>query len=84
MGIINRDYYKRGNWNAVSDLDGQKRKVSDMRMMWNNAFVGKEEWNPIQPQQIIRPRLDRPARSPVRNVEPVSDPITPFTYSDFV
>lgn len=84
MSVTKRDYYKRGSHNIISDLDGMKRKVEDCRMMWNNAFVGREEWNPIQPQQIIRPRLDRPARSPVRNVEPVSDPIIPFTNSDFI
>ncbi len=84
MSVIRRDYYKRGNWNAVSDLDGMKRKSGDMRMMWNNAWVGKEEWNPIQPQQIIRARPDNPARSPVRNIEPTTAPITPFTVDDFV
>lgn len=84
MGIITRDYWKKGNWNAVSDLDGMKRKSSDMRMQWNNLWVGKEEWSPIQPQQILRPRSDRPARSPVRNVEPPNTAVTPFTNSDFV
>ena len=84
MGIIRRDWYKRGSHNFVSDLDGMKRKVEDGRMMWNNAFVGAEEWNSIHPQQILRPRLDRPARQPVRNIEPTTAPITPFTDSDFV
>lgn len=84
MSIIRRDYYKRGSWNIVSDLDGMKRKVEDCRMMWNNAFVGKEEWNPIQPQQTIRARRDNPARNPVRNVEPPNTPVTPFTNNDFV
>lgn len=84
MSIITRDYYKRGAWNAVSDLDGQKRKSSDMRMQWNNLWVGKEEWSPKQPQQDLRPRPDHPARSPVRNVEPQVAPVTPFTNSDFL
>jgi hypothetical protein len=84
MGIIRRDYYKRGSWNAISDLDGQKRKSSDMRMQWNNLWVGTEEWSPKQPQQDLRPRPDQPARSPVRNIEPQTAPITPFTNSDFL
>jgi hypothetical protein len=84
MGIIRRDYFKRGSWNAISDLDGQKRKSSDMRMQWNNLWVGTEEWSPKQPQQDLRPRPDRPARSPVRNIEPQTAPITPFTNSDFL
>lgn len=78
MSIIKRDYFKKGDWNAISDLDGMKRKASDMRMMWNNAFVGKEEWNPKQPQQEIRARPDNPARTPVRNIEPGNLVITPF------
>lgn len=84
MGIIRRDYYKKGTWNAVSDLDGQKRKACDMRMMWNGLFVGKEEWNPRQPQDFVRGRTDNTARAPVRNIEPGTAPITPFTNSDFL
>jgi len=84
VGIIRRDWYKRGAWNAVSDLDGMKRKSSDMKMQWNNLWVGTEEWSPKQPQQEIKPRPDHPARTPVRNVEPQVAPITPFTNSDFL
>ena len=84
MSVIRRDYYKKGAWNAVSDLDGMKRKSSDMRMMWNNAWVSREEWNPIQPQQTIRARRDNPARYPVRNVEPNPTAGPTFTNSDFL
>jgi hypothetical protein len=84
VGIITRDYYKRGNWNATSDLDGMKRKSGDMCMQWNNLWVGAEEWSPKQPQQDLRPRPDNPARSPVRNVEPQNVTITAFTNSDFL
>lgn len=76
MGIIRRDYHKRGSWNAVSDLDGQKRKASDMRMQWNNLWVGKDEWSPKQPQQDLRPRYDNPARYPIRATEPQTVPLT--------
>jgi len=84
VGIIRRDTYTKGQWLAISDLDGQKRKSGDMRMQWNNLWVGKEEWSPKQPQQDLRPRPDNPARSPVRNIEPATAPITPFTNSDFL
>lgn len=84
MGIIRHDRYKRGSWNVISDLDGQKRKVEDCAMMWNGLFVGKEEWNPRQPQDLLRGRPDNPARSPVRNIEPQVAPLTPFTNSDFL
>ena len=84
MGIIRRPYFKKGSHNIVSDLDGMLRKVEDCRMMWNSAFVGREEWNPMHPQQILRVRPDRPARYPVRNVEPPNTSVEPFTDSDFV
>jgi hypothetical protein len=84
VGIIRRDRYQKGTWNAVSDLDGMKRKASDMVMMWNNAWVGKEEFNPIQPQQTIRARPDNPARNPVRNIEPTNLVLTPFETSEIL
>lgn len=82
--IITKDYYKRGSWNAICDLSGQKAKIEDMRMQWNGLLVLKSWWSPKQPQQDLRPRPDHPARSPVRNVEPQVAPVTPFTNSDFL
>lgn len=82
--VIRRDRYVRGQWNATSDRDGQKRKSSDMRLEWTGAWVGKEEWEPRHPQMILRPRVDRPARSPVRNTEPGNLVITAFTNSEIV
>ncbi len=84
MGIIRRDRYKRGSWNVISDQDGQKRKVEDMRMQWDGLFVGKEEFDPKHPQLELRPRPDNPARYPVRNTEPGNLVLPPFTNSDIV
>lgn len=84
MAIIKKDWYKRGAYNAISDLDGMKRKSSDMRMQWNGLWVGVEEFAPRQPQDLLRPRPDHPARTPVRDVEPQVAPLTPFTSSDFL
>lgn len=84
MSIIRRDKYTKGQWLAISDLDGQKRKSGDMRMMWNGAWVGKEEWNPEQPQQQIRARPDNPSRNPVRNIEPTGSVIPPFTTNEML
>ena len=84
MAIITKDYYKKGSWNAVSDLDGQKRKSTDMRMQWNSLWVGKEEWSPKQPQQELRPRPDNPARNPVRNIEPQNVVVPAFSNSDIL
>jgi len=77
MPIIRRDRYKRGDWNAISDQDGQKRKASDMRMQWDGLWVGRDEFDPKHPQLELRARPDNPARSPVRNAEPGNLVITP-------
>lgn len=61
MGLIRRDFYKRGSHNSVSDDSGQKYKRSDMRLTWDNKLVGKDEWYPKSPQLIIYPKPDRPA-----------------------
>lgn len=82
--IITRDYYKRGAWNAISDQDGQKRKSSDMVMQWDNLWVGKDEFDPKHPQLMLRPRPDQPARTPVRNIEPQTAPITPLTNNELI
>jgi len=77
MGIIKRDRYKRGSWNVISDQDGQKRKIQDMRMQWDGLLVGKEEFDPKHPQLEIRARPDQPSRYPVRNTEPGNLVIVP-------
>lgn len=77
MGIIRRDRYKRGSWNVISDQDGQKRKIQNMRMQWDGLLVGKEEFDPKHPQLEIRARPDNPARYPVRNIEPTNLVLTP-------
>lgn len=84
MGIITRDYYKKGSHNFICDLSGQKGKIEDGRFQWNGLFVLKSEWSPEQPQQQLVPRPDNPARSPVRNIEPQNIVFTAFTNSDFV
>lgn len=61
MGIIRRDYYKKGDHNAISDDSAQKYKRSDMRLTWDGKLVGKDEWYPKHPQLTIRPIPDRPA-----------------------
>jgi len=84
MGVITRDYYKKGAWNAISDQDGQKRKSSDMVMQWDNLWVGRDEFDAKHPQLELRPRPDNPSRSPVRNIEPGNLVITPFDNNDII
>jgi hypothetical protein len=82
--IIRREYYKKGDWNAVSDQDGQKRKASNMRMQWDNLWVGIDEFDPRHPQLDLRPRPDNPSVPIVRNIEPQTAPITPLTVSEMI
>lgn len=49
-----RDYYKRGEWNAICDRCGAKFKSGEMRMEWDNLWVCKECWEPRQPQDFVR------------------------------
>jgi len=84
MGIVRRDTYKRGSWLVISDQDGQKRRIEDCKMQWDGLLVGKEEFDPKHQQLQLRPRVDRPARSPVRNTEPSNLVLEPFTNSDIV
>jgi len=84
MPIITKDYYKKGDWNAICDISGQKYKASDMRMQWDNAWVGRDEWSAKHPQLELRPRPDNPSRSPVRNIEPGNLVITPFDNNDII
>ena len=82
--IIRRDRYKKGSWNVISDQDGQKRKIGDMRMQWDNLLVGKEEFDKKHPQLELRPRPDNPSRTPVRNTEPKNLAVPTFTDNELV
>ena len=61
MSLIKRDRFVLGDYNCISDYSGQKYKRSGMRLTWDNFLVGKEEWDPKQPQLTIRPHEDRSA-----------------------
>lgn len=82
MGIITKDFYKKGSHNSISDLSGQKYKRSDMRLTWDNLLVGIDEWEPKHEQLILRPRPDRPAitdqtrtqQPPTNLLDPPFDP----------
>lgn len=59
MSIVKHDRYVRATHNVISDLSGQKYKRSDMRFTWDNLLVGKDEWEPKQPQLTIRGRKEQ-------------------------
>lgn len=56
MGGKNR--FILGTNNAISDISGQKHKVKDMRLTWDNLLVHRSEWYPQSPQLIITPKQE--------------------------
>lgn len=54
-----RSTLKLGTHNAVSDLSGFVYKRCDMMKTWDGLLVGKDEFDPKQPQLTIRAKEDR-------------------------
>lgn len=52
MGL--RDYYKKGDWNAICYVCGFKRKASEMKLRWDGVYVCREDWEIRQPQDFVR------------------------------
>lgn len=64
----NADYFRLGDWNAVCDRCGRKRKGSELRLTWNNLWVCPEKcWEPRQPQDFVRAVRENPTPPFVRN-----------------
>jgi hypothetical protein len=49
-----RDYYKKGDWNAICYVCGFKRKASEMKLRWDGVYTCKEDWEIRQPQDFVR------------------------------
>lgn len=56
-----------GEWNAICDRCGFKRKMSDLRKEWTGLMVCKEEWEPRNQQDLIRIRQEDPSVPWARN-----------------
>lgn len=54
-----RSTLKLGSYNAVCDLTGFVYKRCDMMKTWDGLLVGKDVFDPKQPQLEISPRMDR-------------------------
>jgi hypothetical protein len=48
------DYYKEGEWNALCDQCGQKRKSSMLKLQWDGLMTCEKCWEPRQPQDFVR------------------------------
>lgn len=53
-----RSTYDKGNWLAVCDECGRKVKASSLRLRWDNLMVCPRDWEPRQPQDFVRAKVD--------------------------
>lgn len=56
-----KDYYKSGDWNAVCDVCGAKKKASELKKRWDNAMVCSRDYEERQPQDLIKVPQEHPA-----------------------
>lgn len=49
-----RDYYARGDWNAVCSLCGGVFKASELIKHWQGMWRCKKCWEPRHPQDFVR------------------------------
>lgn len=60
------DYLALGDWNALCDHCGRKRKGLDLRKQWNGLWVCPEHWEARQPQDFVRSVPEHPTPPFVR------------------
>lgn len=51
-------YYDKGNWEAICDSCGRRYKASQLRLRWDGFMVCKDDWEPRQPQDFVRAKID--------------------------
>lgn len=55
------NYLILGQWNAICDICGQKKKSSELRKNWEGLMVCESDWEVRHPQELIRVRGERVA-----------------------
>jgi len=50
--------YKKGDWKGVCDACGQRFLMSKLRLRWDGLMVCSKDWNPRQPQDFVRAKVD--------------------------
>lgn len=48
------DYYKHGDWNALCDICGHKRKASMMRLAYDNTYRCEMCYEDRHPQDFVK------------------------------
>lgn len=47
-------FWKRGSWNAICDVCGQKYKIEQLKKRWDGLLTCRADWEPRQPLDFIR------------------------------
>ena len=55
-----RNYYVKGDWNALCQRCGFKYKASEMKLEWTGLHVCHHCWEPRHPQDLLKVREDDP------------------------
>lgn len=56
--MAKQNKYKKGQWNAICDVCGFKKKAEDLRLRWDGFWVCPEDWEPRHPQDFLRTPKD--------------------------
>lgn len=51
-------YYNKGHWLTICDVCGQRFDNIDMQKRWDGLMVCKKDWEPRQPQDFVRAKVD--------------------------
>ena len=83
MGKANQ--YVKGQWNVVCDYCGSEKKSGEVRLTWDNALVCADTcWEPRQPQDFVRAKVDKQRVPPMLQRPEDSDVFTETTLNGAV
>lgn len=64
-----RNYYVKGEWNAICSRCSLKYKSSQLRKEWTGLYVCTHCWEPRHPQTLIKDKEEKTG-TPWSNPEP--------------
>jgi len=50
--------YDKGDYDAICDSCGFKYKASELKLRWDGLMVCNKDWEPRQPQDFVRAKID--------------------------
>ena len=56
---MKKNYYIAGEHNLICDVCSKKIKTHEGKLRWDGFFVCKEDWEPRQPQDFVRAKVDK-------------------------